>query len=37
MIDVHLTLVCTTQLTDSAITHEHAFTLLSVPTAVELV
>jgi hypothetical protein len=37
VIDVHLTLVSTTQLTDSAITHEHSLTLLSVPTRVKLV
>jgi hypothetical protein len=37
VIDVHFTLVSTTQLTDSSITHEHAFTLLSIPTRVELI
>jgi hypothetical protein len=37
VIDVHLTLVSTTQLTDSSITHEHSFTLLSIPTRVELI
>jgi hypothetical protein len=34
VIDVHLTLICTTQLTGSTITHEHALTLLSVSPAV---
>jgi hypothetical protein len=34
VIDVHLTLICATQLTASTITHEHAFALLSVSSAV---
>jgi hypothetical protein len=34
VIDVHLTLICTTQLTSSTIAHEHAFALLSVSPAV---
>jgi hypothetical protein len=34
VIDVHLTLICTTQLTSSTITHEHPFALLSVSPAV---
>jgi hypothetical protein len=34
VIDVHLTLICTTQLTGSTVTHEHAFALLSVSPAV---
>jgi hypothetical protein len=34
VIDVHLTFICTTQLTGSTITHEHAFTLLTVSPTV---
>jgi hypothetical protein len=37
VIDVHLTLICATQLTHSAIASEDAFTLLSVPASVELI
>jgi hypothetical protein len=34
VIDVHLTFICTTQLTGSTITHEHAFTLFAISPAV---
>jgi hypothetical protein len=34
VIDMHLTFICTTQLTSSTITHEHAFALLSVSPAI---
>jgi hypothetical protein len=37
MINVHLTLICATDLTHSTITLEHSFTLLSVPTRVQLI
>jgi hypothetical protein len=37
VIDVHLTLICTTQLASSTITHEHALTLFAVSSAVELI
>jgi hypothetical protein len=37
MIDVHLTLICTTDLALPAITLEHAFALLSVTPRVQLV
>jgi hypothetical protein len=37
VIDVHLTLICATQLTSSTITHEHAFALLSVSPAIEFI
>jgi hypothetical protein len=37
VIDVHLTLICTTQLTGSTITHEHALSLLAVSPTVQLV
>jgi hypothetical protein len=37
VIDVHLTLVCATDLAYASITIEHAFTLLSIASAVELV
>jgi hypothetical protein len=34
VIDMHLTLICATQLAASTITHEYAFTLLAVSSAV---
>jgi hypothetical protein len=34
VIDVHLTLICATQLATSTITHEHTLTLLSIASAV---
>jgi hypothetical protein len=34
VIDMHLTLICATQLAASTITHEYAFALLSVSPAV---
>jgi hypothetical protein len=37
VVDVHLTFICTTQLTSSTITHEHTLTLRSVASAVDLV
>jgi hypothetical protein len=37
VVDVHLTLICATQLTHSAISGEDAFTLLSIPASVELI
>jgi hypothetical protein len=37
VIDVHLALICTTQLAGSTITHEHAFALLSVSPTVQLI
>jgi hypothetical protein len=37
VVDVHLALICATQLTSSAITHEDALSLLAVAPAVQLV
>jgi hypothetical protein len=37
VVDVHLALICATYLTEATIAHEHAFTLLSVPSRVQLV
>jgi hypothetical protein len=37
MIDVHFTLICTTQLTEATIALEHTFALLSVPTRVQFI
>jgi hypothetical protein len=37
VIDVHFTLICTTQLTSSTITHEHTLSLLAITPAVQLV
>jgi hypothetical protein len=37
MVDMHLALVCSTYLTEATITLEHAFTLLSIPTRVQLI
>jgi hypothetical protein len=37
VIDVHLTLICATQLTDSTITREDTLSLLSVSSAVEFI
>jgi hypothetical protein len=37
MINVHVTFICATDLTEATITLEHAFTLLSVPTRVQLI
>jgi hypothetical protein len=37
VIDVHLTLICATQLTSSTITHEHALSLRSVASAIDLI
>jgi hypothetical protein len=37
MIDVHLTFICATDLTEATITLEHAFTLLSVSARVQLI
>jgi hypothetical protein len=37
VVDVHLTLICATQLTDSSISSEDAFTLLTIPASVELI
>jgi hypothetical protein len=37
VVDMHLALICATQLAHPAITIEHAFTLHSVSSAVELV
>jgi hypothetical protein len=37
VIDVHLALICTTQLTDSTITREDPLTLFSIASAIELV
>jgi hypothetical protein len=34
VVDVHLTLICATQLTSSTIAHEHAFALFPVTPAV---
>jgi hypothetical protein len=34
VIDVHLTLICATQLTGSTITHEHTLTLFTVSPTV---
>jgi hypothetical protein len=34
VIDVHLTLICATQLAASTITHEHTLTLLAIASAV---
>jgi hypothetical protein len=37
VIDMHLTLICATQLAYATITHEHAFALLAVAPTVQLV
>ena len=37
MIDVHITLICATYLTEATIALEHTFTLFSIPTRVELI
>jgi hypothetical protein len=37
MINVHLTLICATDLAYASITIEHAFTLLSIASAIELI
>jgi hypothetical protein len=37
VIDVHLTLICATQLADSSISGEDPFTLLSIASAVDLI
>jgi hypothetical protein len=37
MVDVHVTFICATYLTEATITLEHAFTLLSVPSRVQLI
>jgi hypothetical protein len=37
VVDVHLTLICATQLTHSAIASEDAFTLLTIAASVELI
>jgi hypothetical protein len=37
VVDVHLTLICATQLTDSTITREDTLSLLSVSSAVEFI
>jgi hypothetical protein len=37
VINVHLALICATQLTSSTIAHEHAFTLLAITPAVQLI
>jgi hypothetical protein len=37
VVDVHLTLICATQLTDSTITREDTLSLLSVSSAIELI
>jgi hypothetical protein len=37
MIDVHLTLVCATQLAEATIAFEHTFTLFTVTPTVQLI
>jgi hypothetical protein len=37
MIDVHLTLICATQLAHATITLEHTFTLFAVTPTVQLI
>jgi hypothetical protein len=37
MIDVHLTLICTTQLTHATITLEHTLSLFAVTSAVQFI
>jgi hypothetical protein len=37
VIDMHLTFICATQLTESTIAHEHAFALLAVTPTIQLV
>jgi hypothetical protein len=37
MVNVHLTLICATDLTDTTITLEHTFALLAVTSAVQLI
>jgi hypothetical protein len=37
VIDVHLTFICSTQLTSSTITHEHALSLFSVSSGIEVI
>jgi hypothetical protein len=37
MIDMHFTFICATQLTHTTVTLEHAFALLAVTPAVQLV
>jgi hypothetical protein len=37
VVDVHLALICATQLACSTITHEHAFALLAVTPTVQLI
>jgi hypothetical protein len=37
MVDMHLALICSTYLAEATITLEHAFTLLSIPTRVQLI
>jgi hypothetical protein len=37
VIDVHLTFICATQLTNSAITHKHTLSLLAITPAVEVI
>jgi hypothetical protein len=37
MVNVHLTLICATYLTEATITLEHAFTLFAVSPTVQLV
>jgi hypothetical protein len=37
VVDVHLTLICATQLTDSSIAVEHSLTLRFIASAVEFV
>jgi hypothetical protein len=37
MVNMHLALICSAYLAESTITLEHAFTLLSIPTRVQLI
>jgi hypothetical protein len=37
VVNVHLALICATQLTSSTITHEHTLSLLAITPAVQLV
>jgi hypothetical protein len=37
VVDVHLTLICATQLTSSAITHKHTLSLFAIAPAVQLI
>jgi hypothetical protein len=37
VVDMHLAFICATYLAEATIAHEHAFTLLSIPTRVEFI